>query len=353
MRFAQHGQACYVRASMWAVDNRTTYGVGRTWGRNKDGVHEWIVAVRASFDIGPKGRLEIADDQPEPFLAAEYNGEDGASSLRYEADLVGPKPTTDIVLNGTAHAPAGRASRDFMVSMRVGKTEKVLRVLGERYWMPTGTGLQASGADAVVEVPIVYERAYGGFDARDPDPKRQKMDARNPVGVGVVAAGGHWEGEPLHNFEYPKRDPITSGPAGFGAIASHWMPRLSLQGTYDDAWARKRRPLLPEDWEPRALQCAPQDQQATQHLRGGEPVELLNLTPNGAMRFDLPKAYFTFETKFSTLRGHRSEEHRAKLSTVILEPDHPRVVMVWTSCLLVRENEDYLDETIVREKPYL
>ena len=37
---------------MWAVDNRTPYGVGRVWGRNKDGIHEWIVAVKATFDIG-------------------------------------------------------------------------------------------------------------------------------------------------------------------------------------------------------------------------------------------------------------------------------------------------------------
>src|SRR5215510_7453997 len=106
---------------MWAITNRTPYKVGSAWGRSKDGVHEWIVAVKGTFDIKPGGNLKLADEQLEPLLLPEYNGEAGVSSLRYDADLVAPKPTTDIVLNGTAYAPKGRSSTDFMVSLRVGR----------------------------------------------------------------------------------------------------------------------------------------------------------------------------------------------------------------------------------------
>ena len=89
---------------MWAVTNHTPYAAGRTWGRDKNGLHEWIVAVKATFDIKANGELVLAEKQLPPLLAPEYNGDDGVSSLRYEADLVGTKPATDVVLNGTAYA---------------------------------------------------------------------------------------------------------------------------------------------------------------------------------------------------------------------------------------------------------
>ena len=34
---------------MWSIANHTPYKVGSTWGRDKDGVHEWIVAVKGTF----------------------------------------------------------------------------------------------------------------------------------------------------------------------------------------------------------------------------------------------------------------------------------------------------------------
>ena len=79
---------------MWAITNRTPYKVGKTWGRDKDGIHEWVVAVKGTFDIKPDGSLKLADEQLEPLLLPEYTGEAGVSSLRYDADLVAPKPTT-------------------------------------------------------------------------------------------------------------------------------------------------------------------------------------------------------------------------------------------------------------------
>ena len=78
-------------------------------------------------------------------------------------------------------------------------------------------------------------------------------------------------------------------------------------------------------------------------------MELINLTPNGVLRFALPKVRCTFSTRID----RRTEEHRSRLSTVIIEPDHPRVMMVWLTSLACRTNVDYLEETIVREKPYI
>ena len=334
---------------MWAVVNRTSYKAESTWGRDKEGVHEWIVAVKGTFDIKPDGSLKLADEQLDPLLLPEYNGELGMSSLRYDADLVAPKPTTDVVLNATAYAPKGRPSRGFLVSVRVGRIHKVIRVVGNRRWKRGLFGLNPSAMGPITELPIIYERAYGGYDQTDPDPKKQRMDTRNPVGCGVVALASHREGWALPNFEYPKGSLEKSGPAGFGAIDSYWLPRRNFSGTYDKIWEQRRRPLLPEDWDPRSLLCSPVDQCPETYLQGGELVELVNLTREGVLRFALPKVRLAFSTRFDK----RREEHGSQLATLIIEPDYPRVIMVWLSSLSCRTDVDYLDETIVREEPYI
>ncbi|MGC3987178.1 MAG: DUF2169 domain-containing protein [Pseudorhodoferax sp.] len=330
---------------MWHLTNNTAYAGGRVWGRDKEGVHQWIVAIKGTFDILPDGRVVRAEQQLEPLLLAESHGEEGQSSLRYDADLAGPKPTTDILLNGTAHAPKGRPCGEFMVSLRVAGIHKQIKVFGHRTWKNGLLGPAPSAPAPVAQVPIVYERAYGGFDRSDPDPARQRMDTRNPVGCGLVTQAG----APLPNFEYPGGRMEHAGPAGFGPLASYWSPRRECQGTYDDAWRNGRFPLLPADWDPRALLSAPADQRPAQHLRGGELVELENLTPGGTLRFVLPRHYFSFRTAID----RRVEEHTGRLATVVIEPDHPRVIMVWESVLAVRNEVDYLDETVVTEKHHL
>jgi hypothetical protein len=331
---------------MWAIDNQTPFRVGRTWGRDQEGRHEWIVAVKGTFDIRADGSLELAAEQLDPLIMPEYNGEPGASSLRYDADLVASKPTTDVLLNGTAYAPGGRPSTGFMIELKVGPIQKVLKVVGNRRWDGSALGLRLSAIEPITQLPIVYERAYGGYDRDDPDPMNQRIDLRNPVGCGVVAETSHRLGRAVPNFEYPERGLEQAGPAGFGAIDSFWSPRLEQSGTYDEAWRAGRYPLPPADWDPRCLLSAPADQLPDRDLRGGELVELKNLTPGGILRFHLPKIYL----RFRTLIDGVNHEHDGRLASVIIEPDHPRVIMVWQSSLSVGTNGDYLDETTVSEK---
>ena len=201
---------------MWALKSRVPYAAKKTWGRDENGVHEWIVVVKGTYEIKRDGTVALAEEQMEPLDLPEYHGEDGCSSLRYEADLVGAKPTTDVVLNGTAYAPNGKPATGFPVSLRVGRVYKELMVVGNRTWKPSAVGLIPSVVEPVTAVPIVYERSFGGFDQSHPDPKEQRMDVRNPVGCGLTAK----QGQPLPNLEYPHRGLKEAGPAGFGPLAS-------------------------------------------------------------------------------------------------------------------------------------
>jgi len=323
---------------MWALSNATPYAAESTWVRDKNGAHYWIVVVKATFDIADDGKLSLADTQLPPLYEPEYWGEPGLSSIRYEADLVAFKPGTDVVVNAHAHAPKGKPVRSVDVVLRIAKLSKTLRVFGTRVYTRGMGGLGTTQPLPFQSSPITYEWAYGGGDLQDPDPRKQIMDARNPVGKGVTRNPSLLLNTPAH------------GPAGFGAIASYWSPRRELAGTFDANWAKKRKPLLPADYDDRFTLCTPMDQRLPKHLYGGEQVALLNMTPSGLLNFELPKIYLTFTTYF----GSRTADHRGKLVTVTVEPEDRRLIMAWQTSLHVSpQDSEYLDETLIREKAYV
>ena len=138
-------------------------------------------------------------------------------------------------------------------------------------------------------------------------------------------------------------------PAGFGAIDVSWLPRSERAGTYDAHWAATKRPFLPDDYDELYAASAPALLQTTS-LRGGEPVELVNLTPEGVMRFELPRIYLAFTTHF----GRRRVEHRGRLTTVLIEPDARTLSLVWQASLPVAAPDgEYLDITTIHEKTYV
>jgi hypothetical protein len=336
---------------MWAVNNRTPYGADRLWTRDKTGAHQWLVAVQATFDIGAAGALKLADEQPPPPLEPEYRDDPAASSLRRDSDLLAPRPTTDVLLDAAAHAPKGRPAASVPVSLRINDLEKTLVVHGTRVYYRGATGLTTSAPRPFTVQPIQYESAFGGSDYTHPDPRKHRIDARNPVGRGFSVEPARLENQLAHSVEYPTGNPAKAGPAGFGPIASYWSPRLERAGTYDARWEKAKKPLLADDYDERFALSAPDDQRPAKPLRGGETVTLLNMTPEGAVRFQLPKIYLTFSTMIST----REEEHRAPtLSVVFIATETRKLHLVWQSTLFVRNRElDYLDETIVAEKPFI
>lgn len=335
---------------MWVLDNKTPYGAERNWIRDKEGGHLWVVAVKATFQVGPRGALKLADQQPPPVLAPEYFGEPGKSSLKYDSDLLAAKPGTDLVVHGWAHAPGGRPASKVGVRLRAGEVDKALVVCGERRYRNGLLGIGVTNSVPFEKWPIRYEWAFGGSDLADAEPRRRRYDSRNPVGKGVASDERRLDGQPAHCVEYLSGRPSKVGPAGFGPIDAAWSPRVERAGTYDAEWESARKPLLPKDYDERFALCAPADQRLEKPLRGGERVELSNLTPDGILRVELPRIYLVFTT---SVAGRR-EEHRALLATVILEPEEKRLSMVWQTALPVKQREaDYLDWTAIREKPHL
>jgi len=330
---------------VWQIENRTPFAAAQGWIRDRRGAEVFLVVVKATFDVLPDGTTKPAVEQPEPLRVPEYHGEPGQSSIRKELDFVLTKKTTDVLVVGNAHAPQGKAARQLDVGLQVGSLRKVLRVFGDRRW---DSGVPTRPAP-FVDMPLVYERAFGGVDRRSPTPEKD-WDWRNPVGCGYAVSAAHLADQPVPNIEAPER-PIRAwndrpAPAGFGPIASHWQPRAALAGTYDTEWEQTRQPLLPDDCDDRFFQCAPIDQQTAQFLVGGEAVTLLNLSPLGRLDFALPMMTLDLESRFAD--GERRAHERPQLHSVILEPDFPRVSLVWHSALECHAKMHKLDSTRIR-----
>ncbi len=335
---------------MWTVTNNTPFAADRTLVCDANGAMVWVVVVKATFMINSDGSTVAAVQQTEVCVKPVYRGEPESSSLVYDIDFVHTKPSTDIILNGHAYAPNGKPAFEIDATMQVAGVTKTVRAIGDRIWEKSVAGLKTSHPQPFMKLPIVYERAYGGIDELSVGGPNPAFERRNPVGIGYAKNPDRLVGKPVPNIENPES--LLSGtrlkaqPTGFGAIGRHWVPRVEWAGTYDEKWEKERLPLLPRDFDERFYQCAPPDQQTAQYLKGGEPVGLLNLTPEGPLRFNLPRIWLSFRTRIAS----ETIDHHANLHTVILEPDVPQVIMVWHASVPCHGKDTKIEGTTVELK---
>ena len=326
---------------MWQVENLTPFAAAGNWIRDRDGAEVWLVAVRCTFRILPDSTTEPSEEQPSPIMAPTYRGDPAASSMIYDTDFCLTKPTTDVLLNGHAYAPGGVPTRRVDVTMRLPGISKTLRIEGDREYQRDVFGVSTGSAQPFIKMPIIYERTYGGKEPDRPvNVNRPQFDVRNPIGTGFAPSLG----AVAPNIRNPALS--AKDPSGFGPIPPHWQARVKYAGTYDTKWEKERLPLYPDDLDDRFFLCSPADQRPKSFLRGGEIVDLVNLTPEGQLAFMLPRVAFRFETEF---RGKPSVAHRANLHTVIIEPDVPQLVMVWHTALRAHADVLRLTQTVVRQ----
>jgi hypothetical protein len=334
---------------MLQLANRTPYGAERAVLLDLDGSEIWVVAVKATFEIHD-ARLVVAEKQDPVRLVDEYYGEPGTSSIKYESELAFRKPGTDVVINGQAHAPGGRAISKLDVSVQIGDKNKVIRVYGDRHWTDAG-GI--TSPKPFISMPLLYERAFGGTDVDPADPSVGGAEPRNPIGTGFGVSKKRVAERPLPNLEDPS-DEMTAWnsrprPQGVGFIGKHWEPRRRFTGTCDQQYIENRLPLYPLDFDPRFFLGATPDLAFVPHLRGGESVMLQGMTPAGRFAFSLPQLTFGFRTR---LRG-KWVDHQGKLGTVLIEPDLERVMLTWHTFLPCHRQTFDLEQTVIFEKERL
>src|ERR1039457_6099236 len=217
------------------IDNKTPYAFEAVYVADEEGYPLLVPIVKATYSIAVNGLLTIAEEQVPVNLAGEYWGDPETTSYRYEPEGAFYKPATDIVLIGSAFAPVNHAT-EVTAAMRVGSLEKIVRVVGDRYWIKAMGSISMTRTAEFESIPLIYERAFGGWDRTNPNPDLHLFEPRNTVGTGFIAANGIFQqAVPLPNIEDP-RYPIsgihdTPPPAGFGFTSPNWLPRASFAGT--------------------------------------------------------------------------------------------------------------------------
>ncbi len=275
-----------------AIKNNSEFEFSPLFAADEEMRPVLATAVKATFTISPQSELSLAEEQRPLLLAGEADGDPDCPSYKYEPEAGFVKDSTDVVLVGSAESSQAVPFID--VGLKVGPVQKVVRVFGDRYWVKQDGRIFATKPQPFDTMPLVYERAFGGWDKADKDEKNWRYEPRNPVGVGFgdplrfVEEGK----VPMPNIEDPQhlitRYGDTPPPAGFGFISPNWQPRAQYAGTYDEKWDKERKPLLPTDFDRRFFNAASPGLIAPGYLRGDEDVMIVNASPVPKLKFKLP-----------------------------------------------------------------
>ncbi len=321
--------------------NATNMMAAYTMGMEPSGREILVVAIKGTFNIPQDGSEPQLMDEQVPLVDADvYTGEPGHSAPLYEVDYAPYKSRCDVLLNGSAYAPGGKPVKKMSVRLRVGLMVKEFDVIGDRVWQVRKIGYRQSSPQPFTEMPISYNRAFGGSDDKHPDTSKHSAYMPNTAGRGYHVNKNRelMDNAPLPNTEERGKPVIQPAgnyrPMSFGVIARNWEPRYRLAGTYDQDWIDNVFPFLPADFNAAYYQAAPVDQQID-FLKGNEMVELINLTPQGKTVFHLPK--HEIPVTFFLKKGGKDEK-QAMADTLVLEPDLGRFTITWRAHIPLKKN---------------
>lgn len=321
------------------IENKTCFAFEPLFLADEEGRPLLVPVIKATYEFGGHTGLHLAETQLPVNLTGEPWGEPGFSSYKYEPECAFIKVTTDVILIGHAHAPEPD-TRVLAVTLSVGELRKTVRVIGERAWYRSIGRIMATKPLPFEKMPLVYERAFGGWDRNHADPEKHTFEPRNPVGVSFCSDPKRFkDGTRLPNLEDPE-DPLRElgqkpAPAGFGFISPNWQPRASYAGTADEAWLQERAPLLPKDFDRRFLNAASPGLIAPTYLAGDEEVTVINASPEGRLWFCLPGVPPPMiKVERSTAEDAKLE---TKLDTVIVNTDERQLVLLWRAHLPLRD----------------
>ena len=99
------------------------------------------VLVKRSYQI--VGGSSIRADQDAKFRLTDAYYDEGdpeTSTVQFESEMAGSKQGTDVVIVGTAYAPAGKPAHQMQVSATLAGKTKTLLITGDRvaHFNPTG-----------------------------------------------------------------------------------------------------------------------------------------------------------------------------------------------------------------------
>lgn len=245
-------------------------------------------------------------------------------------DACMPKLRSELLVTGKCFAAQGSLATASAVRVKIGRIDKTLYVIGDRTWSRGAP----TNPEPFNEMPIVYERAFGG-----------EGYAMNPVGRGYAPVRtDKGEVHPLPNIEDPKqliRAPKDRPPpSGLGAYDIMWPQRFSKAGTYDEKWLKDLFPGFAADTDLAMFNAAPLDQQFDGAWSGEEAFSFENMHPTkkvieGRLPGVLARCFITQKTP----AGEVFREIEMRLDTVHMFPHAERGILLFRGLTKIAEDD--------------
>ncbi|ATQ76020.1 hypothetical protein CR152_16855 [Massilia violaceinigra] len=310
-----------------------------------DGREHLVIVIKGTWLIPEAGQ------RPRPIASSpllpsdKFVGDPGQSAMICGDDFARYKPRCDVLFDSCAHAPDGKEVQELTVACQVGPMKKGIKVVGPRQWRKLLGMYTLTKTMPFTSMPLHYGHAFGGTRTYEkgwgdkPQILTETM-LSNPAGIGWGGkrTGGDLDGEPAPNL-HALDDNISSPtgnykPVALSAVARHWTPRTQYTGTYDKHWEEEICPFLPEDFDERYHQCAPEDQQIV-YPKGGEDVILRNMMAGRPdVRFKLPRLD---ELQVRILRTDYSTDMLVPVvDTLFFETEKGSFSAVWRTSVPIR-----------------
>lgn len=355
-------------------------------GQDLSGAHVASVVTAMRYTVARTGQC-IHPEEPAVQTDVAYHPESVQGRLRPRAlardiDLYAWRSFTDVVIQGTARVERPHTALAVTLECTAVRLAIEVHVTGDRQVERGPVGLRFSEPLPFTEMPMTYDRAYGGFDAladlRLGNPRVREFMAtqlpdvvsrtsrfaypRNPAGRGYVIDPDSAVGVSLPNIEFPG-DALTPQrivapanewtrrpyPAGFDWFAHAWFPRVGMIGvlppTRDDESPEPETGLgilaahaagLPRSQRIRHELAQGAHPYLWRHrLRGDEQLRVTAMSTDGRdFQVHLPDHRPRIYIKQFT---GPEEPAPVVLDAVFVETDLDRVTLVWRGTLPARK----------------
>ena len=336
---------------MQITNNSTPFLAHRFVSIDKTGQKHCVAIIKATFDVVAQGRCVPSADQTPFVYTDQHHGDPGATSVRFETDFAPAKPMVDVLLHASAVSPDGSPITRLHVHFAGAGMRKHAVVTGDRVWTRGFAGPVPSDPLPFTEIPLIWDRAFGGTDLRHAHPRRSNSDLRNLVGVGfrMNGATGSVLGTALPNIERAdavmRRWSDRPEPIGFTPVGRGWVPRIAFAGTYGRTWFESQRPFLPADFDSRYFQAAPLDQQL-RRLEAGTRFACVNMSPDGKFVAEVP----SFEVPINFRSENTTSSATVVADTLILEPGRAKLILIGRASIALPRRTTQLREINIGER---
>lgn len=288
-------------------------------------VRHAVLIWKVTYALLPGGAVGYADD-PMPITGDPLPTPYGM----FHGDIFFRKVGADLCVLGRLYrsSPVTQA----VVRVRCGAFEHAMRVTGDRVWLPrVDGGLTASAPVPFTEMPLSYERAFGGV-ARSQGVAAAHPD--NPDGRGYSIERDDAEGKALPNLE-----------AADGPFVTAWddAPAPVGWGPYPMSWGLRAREAVRVDPERVGVEGVSPSLFNNAHpalvlpeILPGDPVELTGVY-DAPIGFALPRVAAAASVRV----GAKVFDAPTRIDAVHVWLDVARLVVTWRANFryVVREGE--------------